>query len=234
MNPSHAALRACARVYANCSSYSDKGAVRYPVVDKLGETTWEDTVRFRTAFVRNGVFRFEFLRRPCGRQKADRTLVWFDGNEAKFWWTLQPEKIDVSDLGFAIASATGVSHGSAHTIPRMLLPRLVRGRNICQPTNLTSLEDSEIDGNVCLRIGYKHSYEHIPCEEELKWYEENQHPLPPSTITIDEVYWIDRLTFLLRRIDDMKDGAIDGRTDYSPSLNRLIPESALVFDPDLT
>ena len=233
MNKAHEALRACARVYAKCSSYSDNGAVRYPVVNKQGETAWEDEVRFRTAFVRDGVFRFKFWRRPCGAQKPDRTLVWFDGTEAKWWWTLQPEKIDISDLGFAVASATGVSQGSAHIIPRMLLPRLVRGRNICQPFNLTPLEDSEIDESACLRIGFKKTYEYIPCQEELAWYEEHQRPLPPPTGQIDEIYWIDRATFVLRRIDDIKDGAIDERTDFYPSLNQPIPDSALVFDPDL-
>ena len=99
--------------------------------------------------------------------------------------------------------------------------------------SVSLLDSSEIDGTVCLRISFKDSYEIELEEEETAYYRASQRPLPDPTMTIDEVYWIDSATFVLRRIDDMKDGQVQSRTDYYPSLNQPIPESALVFDPDL-
>ena len=55
-------------------------------------------------------------------------------------------------LGNGIAGATGVSGGSAHTIPALLLPDQIGGRKLTAMTHLERLPDEALDGTLCFKL----------------------------------------------------------------------------------
>lgn len=119
-----ALLQQSRSAYAALKSYRDQGTVRY---DVLGST---QEVRFETVFVRPDRFRFEWSKGhpfPPLRSMTTRTAIWFDG-EAAFWWQRDSFKREtqsrMESLSRAVAGATGVSSGAAHTIATLLLPDL--------------------------------------------------------------------------------------------------------------
>lgn len=108
-----------------------------------------------------------------------------------------------------LRNATGVSFGSAHTIPTLLLPDEISGRQLTDITEAQRIDDAEIDSVKCYRIQSKYAGE-------------------PVTI------WIDATTFLVRRIETQKsftDFSTETVTTYNPILNGVITEEMLAFNP---
>ncbi len=112
-------------------------------------------------------------------------------------------------LSTAVAGATGVSGGSAHAIPVLLMPDRIGGRNLTDMTELEFLDDATFDSADCCRIRGMYA-EH------------------PKTV------WIDKATGLIRRIDlEMPfDGyRVETTTTFDPVVNSEIPTTAFAFDP---
>lgn len=192
-----------AKVYADCQSYSDSGSVTTVFHTDQGD----DTVvkPFSTALVRPGKFRFEFTEQG---DPQSRYIVWQDGSDVRTWWDLENQTERVDSLGLALAGATGVSSGSAHTIPSLLMPAEVGGRLITDLQAAKLANKQMLGQHSCLTIKALHADD-------------------PITI------WIDEESFLVRRIDSMTkfdDFTTTDSTVYDPVVDQEVDPKSLEFN----
>lgn len=195
-----------AKTYADCKSYSDSGLVKTVFIDADGNRTVEKP--FNTAFVRPDRFRFEYHEK-AGDERKNRYLVWRNGKEVQTWWDIKPEVAKPESLSLALAGATGVSSGSAHTVPALLLPEEIGGRKLTEMTEAKKLEDARLDKADCFRI-------------------QGLYVAKPMTL------WIDKKTFLVRRMDTenkFDNFRTESTTTYDPVLDGKIADKMLEFDP---
>jgi REP element-mobilizing transposase RayT len=113
--------------YASASRYSDQGAAVLTVgSDEMRiafETSFERPERFSFAFTAESSASVGLPDKYSYRIDCDGALVRMEGGF--------PPLADRPDsIGLAIASLTGVSFGCAHTIPRLLMPDVVDGREL--------------------------------------------------------------------------------------------------------
>lgn len=196
-------LARMAATYATCKSYHDTGVV----TNDFGPHSAGDhfprhvvVKPFRTAFVRPDRFRFEYDD-PTPEQ---RYVIWASGDEVRTWWHLKPGVEKPASLDEALAGATGVSSGSAHTVPALLLPVQVGGRKLTTLTNLTRLPDEAWDNTPCFKL-------------------EGKYANTPMTL------WLEKATYLVVRIYQDTDLA-KTTTVYRPQVNIEIPAKELEFD----
>ncbi len=141
--------------YAAMSSYQDRGVVltKFPSKPVANETT------FATFFQRPDRFFFEWTtHHPYSgfRHLLTRRVIWSDGAGA-FLFSDEDGSVAIKEnLVMAIAGATGVSSGAAHTVSALLMTD-VGGFTLTQLQRLTLAED-EYDGTQCYRIGGYHPY----------------------------------------------------------------------------
>lgn len=196
-------LRRTARAYDRCKSYRDTGVVKTVSVEATGNRTTERP--FRTAFVRPDRFRFEFTDEQSGPES--RYIVWQDGKRVETWSYLKPGVEQSESLRLPLAGAAGISGRSSLTVPALLFPEGVFGS---RPTDLTEahrIEDGNLGVTRCFRIEGKYG--------------------SPQTL------WIDKETFLLRRIDSpmtLPNFRIEDTTTYEPVINEEVSDTALEFD----
>jgi outer membrane lipoprotein-sorting protein len=193
-----------AKAYAECKSYRDAGVVKTVIVQADGKWTVEKP--FSTVFVRPDRFRFEYTESQGGRDLHD--IVWRKGKEVQTWWDVKPGIEKAESLGLALAGATGVSSGSAHTVPALLLSDEVGGRRLTDMTEAKRIEDATLQKVDCFRI-------------EGKFGES------PMTL------WLDKKTFLVLRIDSqqkIKDFRIEETTTYEPVIDAEIADKMLEFN----
>lgn len=199
-----------AAAYARCSSYEDSGVAWVEFSGWPGHVsgTW-----FRTSFVRGGGFRFEYEEENTESlfdrlRSPKRMVIWGDNHRAQCWWTVGGLSADT--LNMEIAGATGVSDGTAHTIPRMLLPMHITGRSLSDLGDATLASIESIEGSPCFRIEGKYA---------------------DQRLTI----WVDTANYLLRRTlsRDVLEGGTEvvETTVYAPRLNVEIDPAAFAFEP---
>lgn len=146
-----------ARYGAMCS-YRDRGVVRRQI--EGGQSPIE--MPFETAFLAPDRFRFSFDRphpSPDLRHSVNRFIVGCDGVTSYFHarYYEQPAVLRVEkDVASAVAGATGISSGAAHTIARLLLPK-VGGFALRELRELHSLGEVAVDGVVCHRLAGVHA-----------------------------------------------------------------------------
>jgi outer membrane lipoprotein-sorting protein len=195
-------------MYAECESYRDQGEVRTVFIQK-DESNWTDVKRFSTSFQRPDRFRFEYRESTFGG-KPQQYMIHMDGGSVQTWWDINPGVKKPWSLGFAIAGATGVSGGSAVTVPNLLMPDRVDARSVLELSQVKQLEDAKINGRVCYRV-------------------EGRGVLGTRT-----VLWIDRKTFGLRRIEEWKkfpSFEAETTTTYEPEINPRMNEKDFRFEP---
>jgi len=200
-------LRRMGEVYAQCKTYRDSGMVETVYIDEDGKRR-EVKQPFKTAFVRPDRFRFEYTETEPGGAK-NRYIIWAKRADVRSWWDVEPGVKQEESLGLAVAGATGVSAGSAHTIPALLLSSEVAGRTLLNVTHVSRIEDARLGGRDCYRIRGKFADD-------------------PITL------WIDRASFLVRRIDERSrhdDFSTEETTIYDPVIDAKIPDSLLQFNP---
>jgi hypothetical protein len=153
-------------------------------------------------YLRDRLIRFSFY-------QVSKPLSWYGfqwdstGRIRGIKWMKSFTRTD-GDLGSAVAAATGVSMGSAHTIPRLLLPGKIGGRHLLRTKNPISLAGVEtLDGQACIIL-------------ELM---EGQNTLMKI--------WIDEDSLLIRQIMEPGRGSI---TVYHPAINKPLPASEIVFE----
>ena len=105
-----------ATTYATCKSYRDSGVVTNDFGPHRAGDRYPrhiDAKPFRTPFVRPDQFRFEY----DDLTPEKPYIVWAKGSEVRKWWYIKPGEEKLRSLGHGLSGATGVSSGSAHTIP---------------------------------------------------------------------------------------------------------------------
>jgi len=187
-------LEKMATTYATCNSYRDSGVVtnffnpRHIVVKP-----------FRTAFVRPDRFRFEY----DDPTPEKRYVVWAKGNDVRTWWYIKPGAGRPPSLQNGIAGATGVSGGSAHTVPALLLPDRIGGRKLTAMTDLKRVPDETLGRTPCFKL-------------------EGRFANAPMTL------WLEKSTYLVLRIAE-DTGLTKDTTVYRPQVHVEIPAKELEF-----
>ena len=190
---------------------------------------------FSTAFVRPDRVRFEF-RSTFNGGEWDRYIVWASSKEVATWSDIRPGIGRDRSLALALAGATGVSGGSAYTVPSLLaLDEMEPGR-LTRLSDLEHLEDGKLGDIDCFRVRGQFIVHIDP--EELERARERFQKLTGSSLGVPEeepeTLWIDKATFLLRRLDHQArfESFRTGETTiYDPAMELPIPEKNLRFDP---
>lgn len=187
-------------LYKSCRSYLDKGEIKIQMTKKGCKTF--DVRRFFTFFLRPSRFSFQFRSR-LPREKAWRKYgVYMKNNVVKSLLTDEIcSEVRERSLNDAIASAAGISGGSAVWIPNLLMPDLIEAQGIRSTKQLKRLRDEVINDVMALKIEGR----------------DQQGSL--------RMFWIDKEQFLIRRIYCNKRsdrGFITECTiDYFPTVNLL-------------
>ena len=139
-----------------------------------------------------------------------------EGKDVQTWWDVAPGIEKPQSLGFALAGATGVSGGSAHTVPALLIPDEVGGRRLTDITEAKRIEDAKLNKVDCFRI-------------------QGQFVGSPMTLLVDNMtLWVDKKTFLVRRIDSQikfDNFSTQETTTYKPVIDGEVTDKMLEFDP---
>jgi len=114
--------------YASCASYRDRGNVRTDFLRPSGELYMSTDRPFLTVFQRPDRFRYEYRDDDTCR----RYVVWREGVAVRSRWDMMRAEQREESLVLALAGATGVSGGSAHTVPSLLLPDEFEGNTVRQ------------------------------------------------------------------------------------------------------
>ena len=190
------------KVYANCKSYTDTGYVKTVFMNKKGKKINVSKLIFSTSYIRPNKFRFEYAEMRAGELQG-QYIVWKNDEKVKTYWELMGEE-NPKSLSMALAGATGVSGGSALTIPSLLIITVCRNPLITRINNPTLLaEQKDENGIICFLI--KGNNENI---------------------------WIQKETFLISKIEEyteFDDFNTKSVTAYNPQVNIEIPENNLKF-----
>lgn len=139
--------RASSRVadlYRGLPAYSDTGTVVSSVA----------SVQFETVFRRGSYFHFAYSDVLPGRPRRDMARLTWDQGRLEFWTLVNAPA--PATLRLAIAVLTGISSGSAHGVPSLLLTDEVGG---WIPTDLGAPElapGEVVDGAPCLHVRGRH------------------------------------------------------------------------------
>jgi len=160
------------------------------------------TLQFTTAFVRPDRFRYEYM----DRAKDNHLIIWRKGKNVTFWWSIPVDLPAPKSFGLAIAAATGVSIGTTHTIPTLLFSKSeISGWRLTDMVNATQVEDATTENVDCFRVKGR-------------------------VAAFNTVVWIDKRTFLVRRIEGISDHGVKTIVSYNPSVNIKIPDAALEYN----
>ena len=227
-------LGAVAEVYASCSTYRDSGQVTIRFLCPEGRSPRTSVKPFTTAFRRPARFRFEYQARYRVQDKWKRYIVWADGPAVRTWWDLIPRGEQPQSLGRALAAATGVSSGSAHTVPALLMPDRVRGSRLTELAELVSLGDEPLDEVICYRLSGCLPPHPVEAAEQERRSRERLGParrlerVERSPMTV----WIERGTLLVRRIEyatQFETFRTENVTQYAPAVGVQLSDDELRF-----
>jgi hypothetical protein len=143
--------------YATMSSYSDDGIV---LQTSEGSNETHKT-EFVTIFRRPSMFRFKFSSPhpyPPLSHVITSHICGSDGSKAYVWTKAydRPSKTEVKEtLSMAVASVTGISGGSAHTIGALLIPEIggFRFQDLERPS---AIREEMFEGALCVVIQAHH------------------------------------------------------------------------------
>jgi len=149
--------------YRSLSSYSDVGVIR-PRGTSEPLTCW-----FETDYQFPGKFRFQFIRPHPRRRRTGRWIPMYritkyvvgsNGNGAYLFTQERGRHASCNDeesLELAIAGATGISRGAAHTIGRLLLPS-VEGFSLLMLRKPRLKTTRAFEGINCYRVSGLHPW----------------------------------------------------------------------------
>jgi hypothetical protein len=147
------------QMYSTLDSYQDSGTVSRVIDDDRNDAPYR--IDFTTAYQSPSLFRFAFsLPHPFAPLSHIVTnyIVGFDGSNAYFVTKASDRKPDLKTadtLNSAIARATGISSGSAHTISRLLL-RDISGLSILDLVEARLLPDATVSNTECYSVSAQH------------------------------------------------------------------------------
>lgn len=141
-----------ARRYSEAKSYEDEGEVRseYAVDGKA----IVEVKPFKTAFERDGRFRWEFRHAIMSGGKPTHVYTVWTNNIGTYdsLWTLQGRRNSFDDLGVAMAGPTGISGGATTVVIPLLRPDLTLGERSTDLGKPEYAGREEVDGVMCLKI----------------------------------------------------------------------------------
>jgi outer membrane lipoprotein-sorting protein len=141
-----------AEKYSHLVSYQDEGVVITTYDEETGGRI--EKLPFKTLFKRPNLFRFEWTDYFLSKLGTKR-VIWSNGKDAFTYW--EPDRYEKEEeLGLAIAGATGVSGGSAHTVPRLLLADEVGGFSVTELKHTSLLGEDVFEGVLCYHIKGAH------------------------------------------------------------------------------
>jgi hypothetical protein len=220
--------------YANCRTYCDSGCVETRFLTAAGETDWVCRKPFATAFVRPDRFRFEFKSHHPRRTEWHRYIVCARGEEVSTWWDIRPGVRRPESLSLALAGATGVSGGSAHIVPSLLMPDRVGGVRMTGLRELTRLGNARLGQIECYRVRGRFVIDPEEAERCRREIQERFGRTLPAVDRSPVTLWVEKETFLLRRIEEQtrsEELRTDTVTTYDPRAEGPVTEQQLQFDP---
>ena len=228
-------LEAVAEAYASCWTYRDSGQVKTRFHSQEGRNLRTSVKPFTTAFHRPDRFRFEYQHRYKAEHEWSRYIVWAHGETVRTWWDVGPRFEQPESLGLALAGATGVSGGLAHTVPALLMPDRVSGRRLTDLAELASLPDEALGEVSCYRVSGRFLPHRVDLTEDERHVQQaialtGRRPerAEHSSLTV----WIDRATLLIRRIEAGKQFETfrtDSVKDYTPAVG--VPRTSACTGP---
>lgn len=191
--------------YAMSKSYSDSGVVKIVFISSDGRRTVKKP--FITAFIRPDRFRFEY-REKTQINREHRFIVYRKGKNIQTYWDIEND-LKLDSLDKAIGAATGISGGSAITVPAMLLPSEIKWRRAIRFNKPKRIDDGIFNKVSCFRIQDVIFGNHV-------------------------IFWIDKETFLLLKIyreNEFGDFQTQETTIYRPMVNGKVTDMMLEFNP---
>lgn len=145
-------LNQMAKTYSRLISYQDEGVVVTSYDDETGGRI--EKLPFKTSFKRPNLFRFEWTDYFLSKIGTKR-VIWSNGKNAFVYW--EPDRFEQKKrLGLAIAGATGISRGSAHTVSQLLLADEVSGFSLTDLKDTLLLGEEVFEGTPCYHIKGTH------------------------------------------------------------------------------
>jgi hypothetical protein len=211
-------MLAMKKAYAALGTYRDTGVVRTSSVSEGSRFGGE--MPFKTAFSRPSTLRFEFVDTGLGERSA-RTVLWWAGAEVRAWIDAQGGERQAESIRQALEAAAGISGGASLRVPGYLLPDTVGA-----PPPLVGPErrpDAEEGGVACFRIAGRTRATPYTMT------------MGATAVTVDDetvTLWIERGTFLLRKVEDVKTMRayrMTRTTVYAPEANVELAAADLAF-----
>jgi hypothetical protein len=143
-------LRNVVATYQSLTSYRDRGVSI--TTSANGTEVPERRLEFETLFTRPGKLRFAWDEETSHWPGNTHYVIWSDGTSA--WSSFAhtdntPERQE--SLALAVCSATGISAGAAHVIPKLLMTEIY-GLRIDDLENYSVTGEESIDGVECVQL----------------------------------------------------------------------------------
>lgn len=188
------------KTYDAMSSYADTGTA----TQRLG--SYKAVKTFKTLFVRDQGFRFEYTTEPTAREERDWMVVWLEGERGHRFWSLTGGT-DLGDLGSILDDLNSQAAGSAIPIPRLLLGEQVPMMSLAKIADPVIVGNEKVGAFDCYHVNGAYG-------------------------AVGMNVWIDCSSSLVRRIQifDSAEGASNDDVDivYKPVANPTIEKSRLV------
>lgn len=136
------------------------------------------------------------------------SVVWNDGKQTYSYYSWDDPAVEKKeDIGLGVAGATGVSRGSAHTVPVLLMEE-IGGFRLTEMTNPSIVGEERFEGEDCYIVRGYH----------------------PQSFPID--MWISKQDFLLRKTKEPEEnGSYEVEIRRDVKLNGKIPPETFKFIP---
>jgi outer membrane lipoprotein-sorting protein len=184
--------------YAAVTSYRDSGVVETATGGSL--PTRSTDVAFKIYFTRPRKLHFEWVE-LSSFSSAERNVVWSDGEKTFGYYSFEPGKVKPEeDLGMGLAGATGVSLGSAITVPNLLL-KDVGGFSLVDLKRISLKGEEQFEGEACY---------------VLEGFHPNSEPWQ---------FWVGKKDFLLRKLTTRREnGELEEEIHRDIRVNEPIPD----------
>ena len=151
--PAQMIIKRMAEQYATVSSYQDSGVVETVTEGALPMRSTD--ISFKTYFTRPRKLRFEWIGLSLP-SSPERDVLWSDGQKTFGYHSYQPGKIKAEeDIEMGIAGATGVSLGSAYTVPSLLIQGM-SGFSITDLSKVTLTGQERFEDEECYVLAGYH------------------------------------------------------------------------------
>ncbi|TWU30078.1 hypothetical protein [Bythopirellula polymerisocia] len=194
-------LKRVGHTYSECKEYQDSGKSITEFTREDG-SRWSHNTVFRTAMRRGNdtlEYRFAYRKNYFGKNFSDETILWHDGH-CTMVSDEEPANFKKEEsLGRATAGLTGISSGTAHYIPVLLMPQLIRGRKLTEFSAHRPPKQEKLGKNICYRLDGLYANDKISL-------------------------WIEKDTFLILKIVTGNGEPTIQTITYIPKIDEKIPD----------